>query len=40
VGFLEEQEMMTIYYIYCFKRSNGMSRIHALKQAIQAALRP
>jgi hypothetical protein len=33
-------EMMAIYYIYRFKRRNGMPRIHALKQAIQAALRP
>jgi hypothetical protein len=40
VGVLEKQEMMTIYYIYRFKRSNGMSRINALKQAIQTALRP
>jgi hypothetical protein len=33
-------DMLTIYYVYRFKRRNGMPRIHALKQAIQAALRP
>jgi hypothetical protein len=32
--------MMTIFYVCRFKRRNGMPRIHALKQAIQAALRP
>jgi hypothetical protein len=35
-----EASMMTIFYVYRFKRRNGMPRIHALKQAIQAALRP
>jgi hypothetical protein len=40
VGFLEEQEMMTVYYIYRFKRRCGLPRIHALKQAIQSVLRP
>jgi hypothetical protein len=40
VGVLEEQEMITIYRVYRFKRRCGLPRIHALKQAIQAALRP
>jgi hypothetical protein len=32
--------MITIYRLYRFKRRCGLPRIHALKQAIQAALRP
>jgi hypothetical protein len=39
-GLLELIDMLTIYRIYRFKRRCGLPRIHALKQAIQAAFRP
>ena len=32
--------MMTIYRLYRFHRRCGLPKIHALKKAIKAALRP